>query len=493
MNDLIDQAKVIRQNYESFIAAASQITSPENIARQERLEHLRRLIKNEMKFAREDTLGDIDDGPITRFFTEKADLEKEIERDIKHFAQQFQDASDRLASTSQRIRSRSALSSSAPALGHGRGQTGSILTPTRSSPSRQSNSRRLDSDGQVPGTTQSLVSHDDNGADDEFNPEHDTDNWHQPLPTGSEDQCSTTAQAHRTRPRRTVSTVSSIENRPAKRSRLNERQDEATERNNMADIARPPATNNNLATPSPDIQPTQASSAPGANKRKTRRRKAKSYQWKPPTRFSDLDRRIVDLSPGDIVAVRWGKPNIFQPAMILPWGTFERFDYTTTLQNVSLNGEIPKCYDGAQEGDLVPRPWAPGFEDNGRLAHKRSLPVLFFKKLEDFPINCKSSWVQLNKLKVFDKDCPYTINKGSVKEYLECYAECRQELAARAARLAAENESDEDEEFDSDLPGENQQDESLKTERITQASSAEVSSTGSIRPQDLPSCARRVP
>ncbi|KAM0553400.1 hypothetical protein ACHAPJ_007414 [Fusarium lateritium] len=480
MDDLIDQANLIRQNYETVLAVANQITSPENIARQERLKHLQRLISNELKFSREDTLGNVDARPITRYILEKVNLWNEIERDRKDFAQQLQDAKDRLASTSQGIRSPVALASSTPALRHEHGQTGSILTPTRSSPSRECNPGPLSSADQAPRSRSSLVSRDDNRANNEFNPEVDTNSHHQPpLSMGSEDPTSSTAQVLGSRPRRTVSTVSPVEDRPAKRSRRSQGSTETVERTSMTSNARAPTGDNNLATIDSGTQPTQASSAPHMKRRRTRKRKAKAYQWKAPASYDDLDPRVLALNPGDIVAVRWGKPNIFQPAMVLPWGLFKEFNWTTTLEKVRLNLQIPKCYDGAQRTDFAPRPWASGFEDNGPLAHKRFLPVLFFRKLEDFPVMCKSSWVQLNKLKVFDEKCPYTINKGSVKEYLACHTE---DVKKRAARLAAENLSEEDEEFDSDLPGENEHDQSQNAETITGTSSSQVDGTGNHRP-----------
>ncbi|KAM0240709.1 hypothetical protein ACHAP5_007914 [Fusarium lateritium] len=128
-------------------------------------------------------------------------------------------------------------------------------------------------------------------------------------------------------------------------------------------------------TPNQEPAQPQASSSTYARKKKKRGRpKAPVCQWKPPTSFAELDPRIVNLKPGDIVCVWLKKYNHFQPAMIIPWGRFDRFDYKHALAATCLNEIIPKCYDGAQSNDKAPRPWAPGYGNVGDLAHRHHNP-----------------------------------------------------------------------------------------------------------------------
>ncbi|KAM0322215.1 hypothetical protein ACHAPQ_009118 [Fusarium lateritium] len=176
----------------------------------------------------------------------------------------------------------------------------------------------------------------------------------------------------------------------------------------------------------PNQEPTQPQASSSTNPKKKKKRgrpKAPVCQWKPPTSFAELDPRIVNLKPGDIVCVWLKKYNHFQPAMIIPWGRFDRFDYKHALAATCLNEIIPKCYDGAQSDDKAPRPWAAGYGNVGDLAHRRMLPGLYFYKSKDFPGQCQSNWLALNKLKIFDKACPYTINKQVVLEYLERHSQ----------------------------------------------------------------------
>ncbi|KAI1011465.1 hypothetical protein LB504_002205 [Fusarium proliferatum] len=171
----------------------------------------------------------------------------------------------------------------------------------------------------------------------------------------------------------------------------------------------------------PSERPKRASSRKKKGKRG--RRKNPNAHWVPPKSFKDLDPRIINAKPGDIVCLYNDRTKFFSPLMILPWGPFPRLNFEKVLQDVELHTTIPKCYDGAKPTDLTPSPWAPGYEDNGELAHKRSLPGLFFRPSQDFPHDCTSGWVPLNKLKVYDKSCPRTRNKESVEEYIEYYAE----------------------------------------------------------------------
>ncbi|KAG5658598.1 hypothetical protein KAF25_010779 [Fusarium avenaceum] len=192
-------------------------------------------------------------------------------------------------------------------------------------------------------------------------------------------------------------------------------------------------------------------------KRKRGRPKAPIYQWKPPASFAELDPRIVNLKPGDIVSVWIKRYKRFEPAMILPWGRFDRLDYSHTLAEVELNESIPKCYDSAESDDMVPRPWAPGYGNIGDLAHRRMLPGLYFRNGKDFPCQCQSSWLALNKLKIFDETCPHTINKEAVLKYLDCdpqeedqdhhpKIDCGEDGSARAHKVD-ENEDGDDEEI----------------------------------------------
>jgi hypothetical protein len=164
-----------------------------------------------------------------------------------------------------------------------------------------------------------------------------------------------------------------------------------------------------------------------ANPRKKRgkrgRPKNRNSHWVSPATFKDVDPRIINAQPGDIVCLYNDRTKFFSPLMILPWGPFPRFSLKRAIQDVELNTSIPKCYDGAKSTDVAPRPWAPGYEDNGALAHKRSLPCIFFRGVQDFPHDCRSGWVPLNKLKVYDKACPRTRCKESVEEYIEFYSE----------------------------------------------------------------------
>ncbi|CVK99385.1 uncharacterized protein FMAN_02227 [Fusarium mangiferae] len=171
----------------------------------------------------------------------------------------------------------------------------------------------------------------------------------------------------------------------------------------------------------PSERPKRASSRKKKGKRG--RRKNPNAHWVPPKSFKDLDPRIINAKPGDIVCLYNDRTKFFSPLMILPWGPFPRLNFEKVLQDVELHTTIPKCYDGAKPTDLTPSPWAPGYEDDGELAHKRSLPGLFFRPSQDFPHDCTSGWVPLNKLKVYDKSCPRTRNKESVEEYIEYDAE----------------------------------------------------------------------
>ncbi|KAL6355355.1 hypothetical protein LRP88_10943 [Fusarium phalaenopsidis] len=149
--------------------------------------------------------------------------------------------------------------------------------------------------------------------------------------------------------------------------------------------------------------------------------KTKPYQWEAPKRYSELKPEVLNPQLGDIFAC-WQKPKGFYPVMIVPWGRFERFDFVHALQHTGLDEEIPNCYAQAQKTDTRPRLWPEGYENHGLRAHKRMYPVLFFNKV-NFPRRCSVGWVPLHDFKVFDENCPQTLRKELVKDYLEYQAE----------------------------------------------------------------------
>ncbi|KAM0350170.1 hypothetical protein ACHAPU_003335 [Fusarium lateritium] len=196
--------------------------------------------------------------------------------------------------------------------------------------------------------------------------------------------------------------------------------------------------NNAVSTPSnptpeheqekPNSQGPPPTRTHSRKKKKRGRPKAPVYSWKTPTSFADIHPSVMSPEPGDIVSVWVEKGKHFEPAMIIPWGRFDRLKYTRILAEVGLDQKIPKCYDGAQSDDTSPRPWAPGYEDGGDVAHRRMLPAIYFRETKDFPCECQSSWLALNKMKTFDKHCPYTIHKGAVLEYIDCHQTYHREL-----------------------------------------------------------------
>ncbi|KAG7415038.1 hypothetical protein Forpe1208_v006784 [Fusarium oxysporum f. sp. rapae] len=200
---------------------------------------------------------------------------------------------------------------------------------------------------------------------------------------------------------------------------------ELAEKNNALCTLPPDPDGDETGLETGDEEPSERPKHASTRKKKGKRgrRKNPSAHWVPPKSFKDVDLRIINAKPGDIVCLYNDRTKSFSPLMILPWGPFPRFKLKKVLQDVGLHTTIPKCYDGAKPTDLTPSPWAPGYEDNGDLAHKRSLPGLFFRAAQDFPYDCRSGWVPLNKLKVYDKTCPRTRNKESVEEYIEYYAE----------------------------------------------------------------------
>ncbi|KAI8711394.1 hypothetical protein NCS52_01402600 [Fusarium sp. LHS14.1] len=166
--------------------------------------------------------------------------------------------------------------------------------------------------------------------------------------------------------------------------------------------------------------------------RPKKKAKMKPYQWEAPKSYSELKTEVLDPQPGDIFAC-WQKPRGFYPVMIVPWDRFERFEFVHTLQHTGLDEEIPGCYAQAQKTDTRPRPWAEGYENHGLRAHKRMYPVLFFDTV-NFPRGCSVGWVPLRDLKMFDQNCPHTLHKELVKDYLEYQAECDAEAAEKATR-----------------------------------------------------------
>ncbi|KAM5356530.1 hypothetical protein ACJ41O_003176 [Fusarium nematophilum] len=461
MDDPISALNTIRQNIERFNANVDRIQPlPQNAARQARLEHLEGLINNQLLFTRADTQGNVDARPIKQLVLEQAMLESEAERDRQEYARRVQEAISELGDALSPIFSqRTRLPATALPTGHALIQVGSAIpTPTRTSPSNQDNHHGSDrSESRGRGEGLGLGDDDDDTTENRGSGAdlHDTSNTHH-QPRATNDQASSPNTRHLRRPglRKRTSTVA-ITTRQAKRPRR---------------AARPT---------------TRALPAPRTIRRRTKGQKEKPYQWVAPRSYHDLNPKVANPKPGDIFSCWWpGRTRKgFVPAMVIPWGEFQRFGYTETLEETELNMCIPKCYAGAREDDVTQRPWAEGYEDGGPLAHKRKFPVLFFSRMK-FPIGCRGAWVPLHNLKEYDENCPHTVGQEIVAEYLRFKARCERESAEVAARMARRRasrppghsatghvregieddhsretspvvyDSEEDESFDSDLPGE---------------------------------------
>ncbi|KAF4445512.1 hypothetical protein F53441_10765 [Fusarium austroafricanum] len=189
-------------------------------------------------------------------------------------------------------------------------------------------------------------------------------------------------------------------------------------------------------------EPARASASTNARKKKGKRGRPRLLKaWKMTGGFKDVDPRIINAKPGDIVCQVGGhKVNYFYPAMVLPWGPFELFGWAKTLEEKNLNAIIPECYHDAKETDTTPPPWAPGYEDNGDQAHRREIPVVYFRGQQDFPHECQAAWVPLNKLKVYNESCTRTKYKDAVKAYLDDWPESSAEgtAAREAGRVSQE-------------------------------------------------------
>jgi hypothetical protein len=105
--------------------------------------------------------------------------------------------------------------------------------------------------------------------------------------------------------------------------------------------------------------------------------------------------------------------------MILPWGEFERFGIKDSLSNWCLETVIPDCYMGGEVTDLDHSKWALGYEDHEHSAHRRKIPGIYLKRPEDIPHKCKSGWLALHKLKIYDKDCSRTLYREAVNEFIK--------------------------------------------------------------------------
>ncbi|WZH40988.1 hypothetical protein QYS62_001930 [Fusarium acuminatum] len=439
MDDLIAMASIVQGPHARWLDVISRINSPENVARQQRLKQLDIEIENILKFSRADTQGHVDAGPIKTLVREQSRLEEEVEKDTKLYEQELQEARAEMNAASL----------------IGAQSTPSV--PTRSISQRDPSPETEKSKRPAKRRWRS-ESFFTQGRQIEFNRVFQNGTPYQryrivefPCSSGCWyilecTSCSTyfisedafqEAKQHLKKRHSKKSWVSEARVLEELGTVVMNCNAELAKKNNaLLDDSRSLSSNTqSIADPEPEAhgeenveeEPPQAqatTSTQSRTKRKRGRPKASVYQWKPPTSFAELDPGIVNLKPGDIVGVWFEKPKRFEPTMILPWGRFRRFNYSHTLATVGLNENIPSCYDDAESDNKAPRPWAPGYGNIGDLAHRRMLPGLYFRKQEDFPVGCQSSWLALNKLKIFDETCPHTINKEAVLEYLDCYAEC---------------------------------------------------------------------
>ncbi|KAF4442663.1 hypothetical protein FALBO_17286 [Fusarium albosuccineum] len=580
MNDPVADANAIRQNYERWVAAVNRIQSPHDNARKQRLEHLERQIEDQIKFTRADTQGGINTQPTKLLVLEQAKLEREIESDREAYAEQLREANNQLADSLTGILPRLATpASSISPTGSSHAQAASIPTPTRTSPSDESNHSSDHAgghmqlgDGLCLGDDNDPIQHEEPGIARDMTLIQQHETAYDQAPLSNTDQ---TNHPH-TRRRSSTASMTASASHQAKRIRRDEgpvsltsdrsiefddvfkdgRADvkykivqyprsrdnwyileckECPKHFRSGDVLRGAMTHlrskdhrnylletihlavekfgtlvlncnreladKNNAVCEQEYPRIQVPPASKANTNRPKRQRKKSYRWEAPTTYSQLRPDVVNPQPGDIFACWWPRrtQGVFYPVMILPWGCFERFRFARSLQHTGLHTTIPDCYEGAQRDDVSPRPWAAGYEDNGPLAHKRKFPVLFFGKI-NFPKKCEVGWVPLYDLKKFDENCPYTDCKDLVEEYLECKASHEKEEAERAEKLASritgsgtpptnfgisyaqqgiesqshelspvaatgpvviQIDSDSDEEFDSDVPGENDESQSF--------------------------------
>lgn len=378
MDDLIKMARIVQHSHRRWLDVITPITSPENVARQQRLEQLDVEIKDILKIPKVNTQGHIDAKPIKALVKEQSRLEEEVERDTKLYKQQLIQASTEIKGLLIGVQSnlRSVTILEATRRCAVRDMRASVTHPEKESDGNAGENDNDDGD------------ENDRVQDDHHSPQYTFD--------------------------------------------VNQREEIPQAKRNSAFV---PSNTPAITSPEPDhsdeqskepLQTPDLTSMRSGKKRKRAITKVPACQWKPPNSFVKLDPRIINLKPDEIVSV-WCK-NHFEPAMILPWGRSELFDYDHTLYAVKLNKKIPSCYDSSQSDDMTPRPWAPGYENEGDLAHRRKIPGLYFGKEEDFPVGCKSDWISLNKLKMFDEACSHTINKEAVLEWIGfCAKPCPQE------------------------------------------------------------------
>ncbi|CAG7563845.1 unnamed protein product [Fusarium equiseti] len=201
-----------------------------------------------------------------------------------------------------------------------------------------------------------------------------------------------------------------------------------------------------------DIGPPPRSGRPMAAASDTRKKKResqprrksqpKSLPWRSPTTFSDLDPRVTCLQQGDVVAVldgKYRKRKRFTPAMVIPWGDCIRFDVNDALSHWGLKDNIPNCYSRAESANA--QSWATGYRDNEHLAHKREIPVLYFRRQCNFPKDNKSGWIALKKIKMYDSNCSSTIHKQATNDLISIWKQIYYpDLSPISKKYTTENE-----------------------------------------------------
>ncbi|KAJ3459076.1 hypothetical protein MRS44_015149 [Fusarium solani] len=472
MDDPNAVASTIRQHYERWMAVANRTQPRETDARQARLERLEDLVTSQLKFTRADTQGNANAKPIKLLILEQAKLEQEIEEEKEAHAKELQAANEQLLSALHGI-------SPLPTSGHSllnpnargadrdtsQAQHGSTVLgdDSRSAPNLELDPQISQTHGREPAIHRSRHSHP---------PQPNHSSTHKRLPNSSAPPIPHPKRSRLEENPPSLTPGRSIEFREIFQNGMDAVKYKIVEipydtghceaelHINIEHLAHASTTpeltiqrfgtrvlhctaelarsNNNAckrvpgvvnsAGPQTTSQPTRTPSR-GRPKKKA---KMKPYQWESPKSYNELKPEVLNPQPGDIFAC-WQRPKGFYPVMIVPWGRFERFDFVHTLQHTGLDEEIPDCYAQAQKADTRPRPWAEGYENHGLRAHKRMYPVLFFDKV-NFPRGCSVGWVPLHDLKVFDENCPHTLLKELVKDYLEYQAECDAEAAEKAKR-----------------------------------------------------------
>lgn len=102
------------------------------------------------------------------------------------------------------------------------------------------------------------------------------------------------------------------------------------------------------------------------------------------------------------------------PVMIIAWGECMRFGVNDSLAHWDLRDKIPRCYSPAKS--VNPQSWTTRYGDFEHLADRRQVPGICCRQQCDFPVNCESGWVELDKMRVFDPDRPHTLYEEAVVE-----------------------------------------------------------------------------